>query len=175
MKQFKDALIQNYSVHLPVIPIRIWDDGFEVHVNKFKQAGSTVQVTEATTSTGKTKYSYTHKPTLVPDYNRMKLFWATCLVHNLDSQILNKVALQHSNEWLLTIHDAILALPGSASRMRATYARLLKEVNKNRHTILSTYRQSIGATSVKADVAFYKLFKSVVQAEDIEFNASAMK
>lgn len=175
MKQFKDTLIQNYNIEQPIIPIKIWNDSFDVHVNKFRTAGSTIVVTEGFDSKARTfKYSFTHKPILVPDYKYMKLFWATCLVHNLDSQIMNTIA-SNTDKWLLTIHDAIIALPGHAVDFRNQYAYLLKEINRNRYTILNDYRKSIGATSIKSDVAFYKLFKSVIPADDVEFHATAMK
>lgn len=175
MKQFKDALIRNYSVEQPIIPIKIWNDSFDVHVNKFKSAGSRVVVTEGFDHSARTfKYSFTHEPILVPDYKYMKLFWATCLVHNLDSQIMNRIA-SNTDKWLLTIHDAIISLPSHAGLFRKQYASLLKEINTNRYSILQEYRKSIGATSMKSDVAFHKLFKSVVPADDTEFLPTAMK
>ena len=95
-------------------------------------------------------------------------------MHNLDSQIMNRVAL-NLDQWMLTIHDAVITAPGTAYQVRELYAKLLKEVNTNRHTILANYRKSIGATTLKTDIAFMKLHKAVQQADDVEFNASAMK
>lgn len=178
MKQFKDAIIKNYNVHAPIIPMKIWNDNFDVYVNKFKPAGAKLVVTEAWTGLGKGKgfkRSFTHQPVMVPDYSRMKLFWATCLIHNLDSQLVNKIPQQLPNDWMLTIHDAVIAGPGVCKRVRNQYAIGLKEVNKNRNIILNDFKRSIGATTVKADVAFYKLHEATQQAEDIAFNASAMK
>ena len=173
MRMFKDALIKNYNVHTPTLPVRIWKDNFTVEVNKWKAAGSTIVVTEAWN--GKAyKMAFTHKPTRVPDYKHMKLFWATCLIHNLDSQIVNKIA-NDSDEWMLTIHDAIIAAPGTCGRARKAYATTLKEVNKDRHSILKGFRESIGAVDLKADIAFMKLHKATKHAENIAFNATAMK
>ena len=95
-------------------------------------------------------------------------------MHNLDSQVMNKIPLA-IDKWMLTIHDAVITAPGTAGQVRKLYAALLKEVNTNRHTILANYRESIGATELKADIAFMKLHKAIHQADDIEFNASAMK
>jgi len=79
MRQFKDALISNYTNHKPTIEVHIWDDVFNVEVNKFKQAGTKLVITEAWNGK-KFVRSMTREPITVPDYDYMKLFWATCLV-----------------------------------------------------------------------------------------------
>ena len=173
MRQFKDAVIQNFTAHDPSINVKIWHDSFFIEVNKFKQAGTAVVVTEAWNGKKYAK-SFTREPVLVPDYKYMKLFWATCLIHNLDSQVMDNIATI-VDEWMLTIHDAIITAPGVAKRCRVTYAGQLKAINKDRNEILRDFRRSIGATSMKADIAFMKLYDSVQQAEDVEFNATAMK
>ena len=173
MKLFKDALIQNYNVQTPTLQIKIMDDTFTITVNKFKQAGAKIIITEAWNGK-KYQRSFTHEPILIPDYSRMKLFWATCLIHNLDSQVMDKIA-DATDEWILTIHDAAIVLPGTARRTRKAYALQLKEVNNRRNSILSGFRQSIGATTLKADVAFMKLHTATIQAEDVSFNTTAMK
>ena len=173
MKQFKDAIIKNYALHEPVIKVKIWNDTFNIEVNKFKPAGAEIVVTEAWNGKKYVK-SFTREPILVPDYKYMKLFWATCLIHNLDSQAMDNIAYV-IEEWMLTIHDAIITAPGTASRCRHQYARQLKDINTNRHTIIRDFRDSIGATSVKADIMFMKLYQNTQQAESQDFNATAMK
>lgn len=175
MRQFKDLFIQNYSVETPIIPIKLYREEFNIHVNKFQQAGTEIVATEAfDTKSGRFKHSFTHEPILIPDYKRMKLFWATCAIHGIDSQMMDRLAEQFSF-WMLTIHDAVLCLPGHAKLIRQAYAVELKEVNNNRHSIISNYRKSIGAISPKSDVDFYKLAKTVVEAPDVPFQATAMK
>ena len=174
LKGFKNALINGYSKHTPNIHVNIWDDSFTVEVNKWKQASSTIVVTEVYTTRGYKK-SFTHEPVLIPDYDYMKLYWATCLIHNLDSQIMNKILIKLDQEWILSIHDAAIALPGVCGRIRKSYAIELKQINIKRKSILLSYRKSIGATSMKDSVAFMKLDKSIQQAPDVEYNACAMK
>lgn len=176
MKQFKDLLIQNYSIHTPVIKIKLYKDEFNIYVNKFKQAGAEIVVTEAfDTKTNRFKLSYTHEPVMVPDYARMKLFFATLCIHGLDSQIMNYLAELFNKMWMLTIHDAIIGLPGQLNILRKAYADELKKINDQRHKILADYRKSIGATSFKSDVDYYKLSKSVVESKATSFLATAMK
>ncbi len=184
-KAFKDCVIDGYSNHAPAIQIQIADDTFNVECNKFKVAGSTRIFTTAWDSDLKRmRTAVTHEPIRIPDYDRFKLFWATCLIHNLDSQDSNSIALEISTElvdheslsnWIITIHDAALTLPGTCRVVRNKYAKRLKRVNTNRDEIISNFRASIGATSMKSDVSFMKLHRMVEQADDVEFNASAMK
>ena len=105
----------------------------------------------------------------------MKLFWATCAIHGLDSQVMDKLAYDYMYMWMLTIHDAIIALPGQAGILRQAYADELKEINVNRFSIIRDFRQSIGATSIKSDVDYYKLTKIIVEAPDTPYLATAMK
>jgi hypothetical protein len=176
LKQFKDLLIKNYNVHTPVIDIDTGISQFTVHVNKFKSVGSELVATYAYDSQfRKFRYSYTHEPVLVPDYGRMKLFWATGLVHHLDSDLLEDNLAYHRQYWSIGIHDAILALPGHARNFREHAARRLKFYNTNRDRILYNYRKSIGAVGTKADVQYFKLMKSVKDAGEVEFKRTLMK
>jgi len=79
LKQFKDLLIQNYDMHMPVVQISTGISSFEIHTNKWKQSGTKVQLTKSFDGK-KWVQSFTHTPVLVPDYGAMKTFWATCLV-----------------------------------------------------------------------------------------------
>lgn len=176
MRMFKDAIISNYTVKSPEIRVKIWNDNFIVPVNKFKPAGSKIQLTTAwDTKDRKFRIAKTHKPILIPDYVRMKLFWATCLIHNLDSQVMDAIA-RKITKWMLTIHDAVITMPGTAKECREQYVIELNTIRQNRHQILKDFRESIGATSFKADVDFMKLHKAVEQLDDtVKFNATAMK
>ena len=175
MKQFKNALISNYSMHKPEFDVTIWGETFTVPVNKFKPAGSTKIFTTAFDSkSGKYRTAITHEPILIPDYNRFKLYFATLLVHNLDSQVMNNIAMKIP-AWMLTIHDAAIAAPGVCKQIREQYAIELQAINTNRQTILDDYRKSIGATSRKANIDFMKLEQNIVPAENVTFNRTAMK
>lgn len=173
--QFKDALINNYNNHVPEMQVKLWNDTFVVPVNKFKAAGSEKIFTTAyDTESGKRRTAITHKPILIPDYERFKYYMKTLLIHGLDGQVMNSIAIK-VDEWMITIHDAVIAAPGVCRQVREQYAIELKSINRERDSILSNYRESIGATGYKADVDFMKLHKAVHQAEDIQFSPSAMK
>lgn len=175
-KAFKNALIGNYNNHAPSIPVTIWNETFNVFCNKFKTVDYKVVTTLAwDTNANKARLSRTREPVRIPDYRAFKLYWATCLIHNLDSQIANSIA-EDFDEWMLTIHDAVIAAPGVCSAIRKAYASKLKDINKDRYSIIQNYRNSIGAVGHKADVSFFKAYKLVVQApENTTFNPTAMK
>ena len=174
IKSFKDFLIQHSNVLTPTIDMKIWDDQFEVPVNKFKPVGAKTNAYSAWDSQSKRQVVFlNHSVETVPDYDRFRLYYPTGLVHNLDSQLMNKT-LENLNEWAIAIHDAILVLPGSQARSK--YVEQLEILRANRKSILSTYRQSIGATTKSADIAWAKLMDKTEQlCEVIPFSESALK
>ncbi len=174
MKQFKDLLIQNYNVHTPTIDIDTGISKFKIEVSHFKVAKFNTLVTEAYVN-GKFKYSFTKVPELVPDYKRMKLYWATCLIHHLDSDLMEYNLAQHNTIWALDIHDAILCSPSHATSFKQTASNRLKYYNQNRFAIVQAYRQSIGAVTAKSDIQYMRLLKSVKDAGDAEFQTTLMK
>ena len=176
MAKMKDCIVSNYTNHKPVIDIKIWNETFKVECSRMKAIDAKIIVTEAWNSTKKkfTK-SITREPIYVPDYEYFSLYWQTCIIHNLDSQVMNKIALA-MDEWMLTIHDAIIALPGTCGRARGLYANQLQQINANRFSIMRDYRESIGATSIKADMDFMDLYNMVHQAPaNTVFKRTAMK
>lgn len=174
IKSFKDFLIQHSDVQTPVIDMKIWDDQFEVPVNKFRPVGAKTNAYSVWNSETKRQVVFlNHTVETVPDYDRFRLYYPTGLVHNLDSQLMDKT-LQQLNEWAIAIHDAILVLPGSEARVR--YVEQLEILRANRNQILATYRQSIGATSKSADIAWAKLMDKTEQlCSAVPFTQSALK
>ena len=174
IKGFKDFLIQHSNVETPTIDMKIWDDQFEVEVNKFKPVGAKTNAYSIWNSETKRQVIFlNHTVEVVPDYDRFRLYYPTGLVHNLDSQLMNKT-LENLDEWAIAIHDAILVLPNSQARTK--YVEQLEILRANRHQILATYRQSIGATSKGADIAWAKLMDKTEQlCSAVPFASSALK
>lgn len=174
IKGFKDFLIQHSDVQTPTIQMKIFDDEFEVEVNKFKPVGAKTNVYKVWDTASKRPVVFiNHEPIRVPDYDRFSLYYPTGLVHNLDSQLMNKT-LMLLDEWAIAIHDAILCLPGS--KARPIYVSVLEDLRQNRNQILSTYKQSIGATSNSAQIAWAKLMDKTEQlCSAIPFTESALK
>ena len=104
MKHFKDCLIKSTNITTPWFKVTIWNETFAIPVNRFKIAKSDrVFTTSYDSAKCRVKVSITHKPVMVPDYDRFRVATGTMLIHNLDSQGMDKIA----NEFdILPIHDA---------------------------------------------------------------------
>lgn len=174
LKQFKDLMIKNYNIHKPIIDIDTGISKYTIHVNKWKKAGTKIVVTEAFDGK-KFRHSFTHIPETVPDYKAMRTFWATNLVHHLDSDLMEYNLKQHSNAWALDIHDAILCLPKDAISFRTSAAKRLKFYNENRFKIIYNYMKSIGAVTPRAQLQYIRLLSNIVDAENVTFSRNCMK
>lgn len=174
IKSFKDFLIQYANVETPTIPMTIWNETFDVVVNKFKPVRAKTNVYSVWNSEIKRQVVFlNHTVETVPDYDRFRLYYPTGLVHNLDSKLMDNAIMQISS-WAIAIHDAILCLPGSTAREK--FVEQLEALRANRHTVLNNYRKSIGATSRSADIAWAKLMDKVEPlCSAIPFSESALK
>jgi len=120
----------------------------------------------------RTKTFFMHKPIRIPDYKQFKLFMATGLVHNLDSKIADTVC---NSVDTIAIHDAFLCHPLDASKVTAVYTDQLDKLYADRETVISSYRQSIGAIGPKADKAFQKVKDLTQPIEKFKACSSALK
>jgi len=178
IKLLKDALIHNTNVTTPWVQVTIGDETFGVPVNKFKHiATGEVDVTHAwDTDAGKWRFAITHIVESVPDYDAFKTYVATLLIHNSDSQDFNAVAEKFAN--IITIHDAVLTLPGQGRNIRKFIAKRLNNRRLNRKEIMYKFCKSLGIEGRKADIAFMKLYEATKAhqlASDAELNATCMK
>ena len=178
IKLLKDALIRNCNVTTPWVQVTIGDETFGVPVNKFKRiATGEVDVTKAWDSDSSSwRYSITHKVESIPDYDAFKTFTATLLIHNSDSQDFNAVAENFDN--IITIHDAVLTLPGQGVAIRNFVAKRLNSCRLKRRETLTKFCKSLGIQGRKADVAFMKLYEATKDHQldtEAELNATCMK
>jgi len=175
-KLFKELFTTTYTPKtesLGIVHIKIMEEEFYVPVNKFKPAGTTYSVVSL--STGKGTQRYMHQSTkYTEDHDRFKLFFASALVHNRDSYILNKTILD-TGAWNIAIHDALVCHPLAVSSFRTNYAKHLYDMYENREQILTDYRKSIGAVGRKASVLYTRMIQSADPVEQTEFNAMALK
>ena len=180
---FKDLLIKNANITTPTFIAHVWDEKFEVEVNKFKSSGIKYNFTEVyDTEAKKLRKCLTKERVMIPDYRRFKLWTATGLVHALDSIVMNKILkkfVTEQKQWAIGIHDAVVYMPGNGRAIREEYASLLTEIYDNREEIIENYRQSIGANTLKADIDYMKLTKAVhpisTVGHKVRFKRTAMK
>ena len=173
IKDFKNLLIKNGNVTTPTYEVQGWNESYIVEVNKHKAVGATLKAYAIwDTTANKDRMFFNHQPTLIPDYIRFNLFFPTGFVHNIESKIVDTtmVDLKDEGEWAISIHDAILCLPGS--KARKFYIINLEAFNKVGLQVLKGYLQSIGATSTKAHIDLAKILdKRTVNTKKFSLNA----
>lgn len=176
---FKDFLIDHSNLRTPQVQFTVWDETYTVEVNKHKPTGLPAEscvYTARDSATNRDRVFINHKPSLMPDYKRFKLFYPTGLVHNLDARVMDKCmyAIISKGEWAISIHDAALVLPGTA--MREEFVLIMEDLRANRHNILNNYRKSLNAVGPAADKAWDKLQLMVQQLDDsVSFSGSMLK
>ena len=175
LKDFKNLLISNMDISAPTYLAAGWGETYAVEVNKHKAVSAELRAYKVWhTATQRDEIFYLHRPITVPDYDRFRTYAATGLVHNLDSKIMDNVLVELSalDEWAIAIHDAVLCLPGTATR--SIYRSQLEELNSVGHIVLQNYMKAIGATSAKSQIDLAKLLDKVTE-NDLEFSENALK
>ena len=93
--------------------------------------------------------------------------------HNLDSQVMDKVARKTyvKYNFCIDIHDAAVISPIAAADVRRWYAEEITKIYQNREVILQDYFKSIGITAASQE-AWEAVKASVVPLEDPDFECS---
>lgn len=104
----KEFIINNASPKA-VMKVKIWEEEFEISCNRFRNVGEKTKAYKAWDSTDKLYNVVLHTDTKkIPDLEQFKRYFMTLLVHNLDSQVANKVIgkVMEKYGWGIPIHDA---------------------------------------------------------------------
>ena len=177
IKAFKDLTVKHANITTPTFTTDTYFEQYTTTVNKHKVVGANLTAYSTYCSKTKTiKIIMNHTTITVPDYDRFRTYHATGLIHNLDSFIMDSTmkTIQDRGEWCIAIHDAGLVLPGTD--MREAYIAQLENLRTNRHKVLNSYLQSIGATDKASKIAYTKLLATVEPLDDsISFSISALK
>jgi len=178
VKDLKSFLIKYSDIKTPTFKMKIWDEEFEVEVNKHKVVGADLNIYTAYDSASDRNVTFANHSTIrIPDYDRFSLYFPTGLVHNLDSRVMDKSVdsiISNYFEWVIPIHDAALVMPGTA--IREEFTTVMEDLRTNRHRILTDYRTSIGAVGKSADIAWAKLHSKVEPlCSAVPFSGAALK
>lgn len=139
--KFKDFIINNVKTK-PVMHPSINGEYFTVNCNRFKWQ-ETAKVEYFIYTTKKSGVQKVAKNlTLTPDPNQFKRYWATGLIHNLDSQVANHICM--NVDWILPNHDAFVVPPAYVTRVRRLYIDWMFDLWRRRKEVLNTYFASIG-------------------------------
>lgn len=172
--RFKNFILNGVKVK-ERMTVKIWDDEFEIECNKFKVIGDkTISYDIFDTDANRIKRIHNTTTKKVMDLESFKLYFITLLIHNLDSNVANKVSLKIYNlfKWIISIHDAFIIHPSAATATRREYARLLEEIHTNRKEILANYTQSIGVNKTSQEE--WKKVEEAVEHLEEEFKCSDM-
>lgn len=145
---FKDYLISKCKLKQKM-NVKIWNEEFEINCNKFVWDVCQTEIYSIYTSSQDLMKTVTKTVHRVPDLEYFKLYVATCLLHNLDSQIANYICEQLP---CLTIHDAFLVLPNDVDKVKQHVLDKVTELYHNRKQIRDNYAKSIGIADVFNDV-----------------------
>lgn len=144
--RFSKFIISNCNP-AETMTLHVWDEKFEVECNRYRNIGEkTINYDIYDSDSGlyrRIQHTETRK---VADLDQFRRFMVTGLIHNLDSQVMNRVAskLYDISGWAIDIHDALILHPNDAKLARQLYAKELEEIYENRDEILQNYFRSIG-------------------------------
>lgn len=144
--QFKELII-NYCKPRETMQVKVFNEEFTIECNRYKHIGErTIQYDIYDTETKAVRRIQHTTTKSVPDLEQFRRYFMTLLVHNLDSQVADKVIgkVMAKYGWGIDIHDAFIVHPNAAKDVRAWYAECIEDIYANRKQILSDYFNSIG-------------------------------
>lgn len=175
--QLKEFIIHNCNPE-PVMALTVWNETFRVECNRYKHKGETTKAYRFYDSRRDLNETILHTSTVkVPDLEQFRRFFVTALVHNLDSQVADRVTskLMDKYNWGISIHDAFLCSPSAADDVRSWYAEELMAIYTNRKQILTDYFRSIGITQAALGQWNQLMAKVHPLPETFTINAMALK
>ena len=156
---FKNFIISNVEPQ-PTMQVQVADRTIDTFCNRFHNVGETTTVFDFYDSyTGRIRRVQHTETKRIPNLKAFRRYFVTKLIHGLDGKVMDTVMDKLLPDyWALSIHDAIITCPETATLAREYYATELTSIHANRNEILSTYFRSIGIkasalTEWKATVA----------------------
>ena len=150
---FKDFLI-NHANPKRKMKVQIGGEKFYVSCNRYRNVGEQTKAYKIWDSVEQKYNVVLHTDTKkVPDLEQFRRYFVTLLIHNLDSQVADKVIgkVVKKYGWGIPIHDAFIVSPAAAADTRRWYAEQLEGIHRNRKEILGKYFKSIGINASAAE------------------------
>lgn len=170
---FKEFIINNVQP-TPTMQVKVWGEEFTIECNRFKSVGDYTKRYNIYDTESNCVVSVYHTHTKQEaDLVQFRRYFITLLVHNLDSQIADKISTNIS--WIIPIHDAFITHPNDGSKVESVYCTYLNKLFNERDVVLSEYFSSIGIDS-KASTQWTALKSKCVPVNNVfEAQASALK
>lgn len=170
--KFKEFIITNCKPR-ETMRVKIWDEEFDIKCNRYRNIGDRhidYKIYDTASETLQDiVHTHTHK---VPDLEQFRRYFVTLLIHNLDSQVADKVA--STIDWGIDIHDAFIVSPVDALSVRREYANNLEAIYADRSTILKDYFDSIGVDSSSTS-SWLDMKSHIDPIGEFKVNAMALK
>ena len=174
--QFKEFIISNVKPK-EQMTVKINGEEFTIECNRFRNVGEKTARYDIYDSITKSIRRVAHTTTRrVADLDQFRRYFVTLLIHNLDSQVADKVMqkVMEKYGWGKDIHDAFIVNPESAEDVRRWYSEELTAIYNNRQTILSEYFQSIGIGG-EAQTQWSRVKAMVQPIKEFTANRMALK
>ena len=147
-KLFKDFIIKNVKPK-ETMRVKIWGQEFTIKCNRYKHKGDyKVRYNIFDSASNKVKTIWHMHTQNVPDLEQFRRFFVTCLIHSIDSVVMDCIC--RNINWIIPIHDAAVISPIDAQETRTLYCSQIDKIHNERQTILSEYFESIGIDSSSA-------------------------
>ena len=144
--QFKEFIINNVKP-TEEMTVKIFNEEFKIECNRFRNIGEVTKYYEIyDTESDRIKRIHHTDTKRIPDLDQFRRYFVTLLIHNLDSQVADKVItkVMKKYNWGMDLHDAFIINPEAAKDVRYWYAEELTSIHTNRKEILANYFLSIG-------------------------------
>ena len=170
--KFKEFIITNCKP-TESMRVKIWDEEFDIKCNRYRSIGDRHVDYKIYDTFSETLQDIVHTHThRVPDLEQFRRYFVTLLIHNLDSQVADRVA--STIDWGIDIHDAFIVSPVDAPDVREEYADNLQDIYQNRNTIIKDYFDSIGVDSSSTS-AWLDMKAHIDPIGEFEVNHMALK
>lgn len=142
---FKNFIIGNCRPQ-PIMDVTVANRTIKTFCNRYHNVGTSTTLFDLFDSyTGRIRRVQHTETSRIPDLKAFRRYFVTLLVHGLDGNVMDNVMDSLlPTYWALSIHDAILTCPETATIARNLYATELTNIHTNRNDILATYFRSIG-------------------------------
>ena len=173
---FKDFIINNVDPK-PEMVVNVFGENFSIYCNRYHKLGEYTKpyVGWDTNSREFRVIKHTHTKNIA-DLDQFRRYFVTLLIHNLDSQVADRIAGAIS--WVIPIYDAFLVHPNDAKEVRRLYSNELFAISENREVILRDYFNSIGIdlkNDKRAIIEWGKLQEKIKKAGKILPQPTALK
>jgi hypothetical protein len=174
--QFKNFILGNV-VTKESMDVTIAEETFTVKCNRFKNVGDyTTTYDIFDTTSARIRRIHHTKTRKEADLNSFTRFWVTCLIHNLDSQVMNNVIGKTVDKYdfAIDIHDAVVTTPSAAVDVKTWFAEEIDSIYENRKSILANFFNSIGITS-RAKADWDRLQSNIVPVSNFKCRLTVLK